>query len=101
MVTVFMNKNGYTMVELLLLIAILGIINLISIGNMKNLDMSHYYFMNAYLNKQSSSIRNYQKENGDDDIYFNSMGRVNKAKTVHFDKHKVIIHLGNGYITYE
>ena len=40
-------------------------------------------------------------EEADHDISFNKDGKVNMGQTIKFNNGEVIIHVGNGYITYE
>ena len=57
--------------------------------------------MNRYLSVQSEAISEKQNRPLEKGVLFYSMGVVNQARTIDFGKHKVIIHLGNGYVTYE
>ncbi|MDO4197736.1 MAG: hypothetical protein Q4D13_01940 [Erysipelotrichaceae bacterium] len=89
------------MAELLVLLIFVMAATVLSLSNYHELNMEHYYFMNEYLLNQSISINEYTDIPMDHNVYFNSMGRVRNGDTIHFDTHSVIVHLGNGYITYE
>lgn len=89
------------MLEMLVCICIISAFTLVSINNTASVNLDHYYFLNDYLLKQSQAILNKQKTNVGRGIYFNNMGHVNQAKTIEINNHSVIVHLGNGYATYE
>lgn len=101
MVTAFMNNKGFTVFELLIILIIATIISLLTVSNGKVLNMDHLYFMNEYLLKQSASLSEYKPSSYEYDVHFNSMGRVRNARTINFGNRKVIIHLGNGYLSHE
>ena len=96
-----MIKKGYSMVEMLACLLIVSALLLISLNKINTLNLSHYDFINDYLIKQSKAILNKEKTDVSSNIYFNSMGHINRARTIDIGEHEVIIHLGNGYITYE
>ena len=96
-----MNKKGFSVLELILVLIISMAVSVLTISNGKSLNMEHYYFMNDYLLKQSDSMRSCSHSSIDKNVGFNSMGRTSNAQTINFPKRKVIVHLGNGYITCE
>ena len=96
-----MIKKGYSMVGMLVCLLILSVLLLISLNKINAIDLSHYDFINDYLIKQSKAILNKEEIDVSSNIYFNSMGHINRARTIDIGKHEIIIHLGNGYITYE
>lgn len=96
-----MIKKGYSLLEMLICLTVISCLLLISLRNVHSLDLEHYSFLNEYLIKQSEAILYKNNVDVSGNIYFNSMGHVNMARTVDKGKHKVIIHLGNGYVTYD
>ena len=101
MVTVSASEKGYSMLEMLASLLIISVLMLISLNKTNSINLEHYYFLNNYLLTQSETMLNKKSDSVGHGVYFNSMGRVNQARTIDFDKHKVIIHLGNGYATCE
>ena len=101
MVTVSASEKGYSMLEMLASLLIISVLMLISLNKTNSINLEHYYFLNNYLLTQSETMLNKKSDSVGHGVYFNSMGRVNQARTIEFDKHKVIIHLGNGYATCE
>lgn len=89
------------MLEALVCLLLISIMSTISLGLFRAKDYSHLQFANKYLKVQAESFANKQRGNLDYGVSFNSMGHVNKGRTVVFDNRKVIIHLGNGFITIE
>ena len=98
-----MNKKGNTLIDMLVVTLIVMACMCLTLRKAISIDSSHYDFMNEYLMTQVSALRN--RENiileVDNSIYFNEAGHVNRAGTYYFDNHKVITHIGNGYLTYE
>lgn len=97
---VYRNK-GYTLLEMLVSMCIISILLIVSLRNNKGIDLKHYDFMNRYLLTQSKAILDKQNKSLERGVSFYSMGVVNQARTIDFNNHKVIVHIGNGYITYE
>lgn len=97
---VYMNK-GFSMLEMLICMFILTAISTIALNNNKSINLEHFDFLNNYLSKQTYAYVNKQDINIKNNININSMGHVNQARTIDFDGHSVIIHLGNGYATYQ
>lgn len=101
-----MTKKGFTLIELLLAILVMVSLFTISLHRFSEPKMEWILFSNEYLSKQADSIVN-KKENivaspySNNYIHFNKEGRVNQAQTIMLDGKNVIIHLGNGYLTYE
>lgn len=95
------SRKGFSMVEMLLCLVIISVLMLLTISNTSVINLSHYYFLNDYLKAQSQAILNKENQILEYGVKINSMGRVNQARTIEFANHKVIIHLGNGYATYE
>lgn len=98
---VLMTKKGYSMVEMLVCLCIVSALLMVSIRKTGILSVEHYSYLNNYLLIQSKAILNKEYIPYEKGVTFNSMGHVNQARTIDFKNHKVIIHLGNGYITYE
>ena len=98
----FMNKDAYVISDILIYLFIIAMLSLFTL-NYSNIDKKpHYYFINDYYLKQIDSYKNkrvnYLDEYG---LHFNESGNISQGKTIYFDNHKVIIHLSNGYLTYE
>ena len=104
-----MRTRGYLMVELLIVCLILLVTSLIFLPQNYNFDMSDYRFVNAYNLAKSEALKRHERVNFDNPekyelrfpIYFSSKGNINKAQTVIGHKHHLVIHLGNGYLSYE
>lgn len=89
------------MPEILVAIIVLSCFSLLILRHDTNMETDHFEFMNDYLIVQSETIRYKTPSSYRQGISFNQMGHVNKAGTLYFDSHEVIIHLGNGYATIE
>lgn len=98
---VLKNKNGFSMLEMLICICLISTLMLLTISNTNNLNLDHYYFLNDYLLSQSKAILRKDDLSIGKGITFNSMGHINQARTIEFGNHKAILHLGNGYATKE
>ena len=100
-----MNKKAYGMLSLLVLIVVMTCVSLITLVNYREVNLDKYYFVNDYLYEQSNALAS--KEDIDlnnkegKPIHFNKDGKVNMAQTIDFNNGKIVIHLGNGYLTYE
>ena len=93
--------KGFSLVEMLVSLLLISVMMMFTIRKSGNMDLEHYYYLNDYLYQQSLALskkRNISYQKG---VSFNSMGHVNIGRTVHFKKHDVIVHLGNGYATLE
>ena len=89
------------MIEMLAGLLILAAATLLAVHRYSSADLEHYYFMHRYLLLQSECLKNRESQYFEEGISFNSMGHVNQGRTVSIGKHKVIVHLGNGYLSYE
>lgn len=99
-----MNKKAYTLIESLLVLFILSILMLLSLSKAIDVDFEHYHFMDDYYLAQTKAFCKGEKvfvDYPNSYIYFNSLANINRANTIYFKKHKVIIHLGNGLLSYE
>lgn len=99
MVTVSINKKGFSMLEMLVCLCIISALMLVSISNTNRLNLDHYDFLNKYELSQSAAILNRKEVSVGKGIYLNNMGHINQARTIEFGNHSVILHLGNGYAT--
>lgn len=99
--TVLKSKKGFSMLEMLACIFIISALMLVSLSNTNSLNLDHYKFLNEYELKQSLSLLNREYVDVSGNVYFNNMGHINQARTIEFDNHRVIIHLGNGYASVE
>ena len=96
------TKKAYILLETLISLMIISCMSIFTINSYHQIDISHYDFINEYLNNKLESYLNKKRiDMNEYNIYFNEHGNINMARTIHFNKHKVIIHLANGYITYE
>lgn len=94
-------SKGFTLLETLLCLMVLTIISLLALSVYRTGDYSHYEFVDDYLEQQIESLTLGKRNYLDNGISFNEQGHVNRARTVSFWKRKVIVHLGNGFITIE
>lgn len=100
-----MNKKAYGMMSLLIVFVIMTSISLLTINKYHEVNLDKYFFINDYLYMQSNSIKDKEEVDLNNkegrNISFNKDGKVNMAQTIPFNNGNVIIHLGNGYLTYE
>ena len=89
------------MLEVLAGICVIAAMALISAGNVSKTDLSHYSYLNEYVLKQSEAMKYRKPVTYEKGVSFNSMGHVNQGRTIDFLRHKVIVHLGNGYASLE
>lgn len=95
------NEKGFSMLEMLVCMRILSAFSVVTLTNTNKLNLEHYEFLNDYCLKQSEAMKDNESKEVSKGVYFNGMGHVNQARTIDFFNHKVIIHLGNGYATYQ
>lgn len=96
------NNKGYTLINMLFTLMILASMLTMTLKNVNKIETKHFDFINEYLNTQSISLtERVDNEINDYNVSFNALGHVNSGKTLNFGIHKVLIHLGNGYLTYE
>ena len=95
------TKKGYTLIETLVILLIVTSLTLISLTNYNELSLEQFYLMNDYCYNQSLAIKNTERISLNNEISFNELGHVNRAKTININGHKIVIHLGNGYFVYE
>lgn len=91
------TNRGYTLLEMLLCLIIISMMSLFALNYHQLQQLDHLYFLNEYLIMQSETIVDKKPSTFKNGITFNEMGHVNQARTIHFGKYDVIIHLGNGY----
>ena len=97
-----MTNKGFTLLETLLTVLIVTSLTLVTLSRVNNLDLEWIVFSNEYLSLQADSLINKKTNYLDNyDVHFNENGRVNRAQTIEFRNKKLVIHLGNGYISYE
>ncbi len=99
MVTVFTTEKGYSILEMLAVLFIIASLSLISLRKHSHLDLEAYYYLNDYLCTQAKAMLQRQPVSYENGVSFNEMGHVNLGRTISFDRHEVIVHLGNGYAT--
>lgn len=96
------TKKGYILLESIISLIILSCMMLFTINNYKQIDLSHLDFINYFLDKKVDSYINKRRNDVDNyNIYFNEKGNINIGQSIRINNHKIIIHLGNGYLTYE
>lgn len=97
-----MTNKGFTLLEMLLVVMMLSSLALLTLNNFKDLNNDHLLFMNEYFKAQDGALTKREETSlSEHGIFFYKSGRVNQARTLNINNHKVIIHLGNGYLTYE
>lgn len=89
------------MLQVLAGLCVVAAMALISFGSVSKTDLSYYSYLNEYVLKQSQAMRDRKPVTYDKGVSFNSMGHVNQGRTIDFQRHKVIVHLGNGYASLE
>ena len=97
--TALHTDAGFTLSELRLSLFAISTITLLVLTSYSRPDPSHIYFMNDYLLCQSEALSKRTALSYQKGITFNSMGHVNMGMTLHFGRHELIVHLGNGYAT--
>lgn len=95
-----MIKKAYTLLDVLIVLFIMASMMLVFTSHFYVIDDSHLHFLNQYFSLQCKSITQ-REDNYLNGIHFNKEGHVDKARTLNFGKHTVIVHLGNGFISYE
>ena len=101
MATVLNSRKGFSLLEMLIGMLIVSALTILSMSRIHELNLDHYYFLNEYLLRQSEAMLNRKDDSFKKGVSFNSMGHVNQARTIDFENHQVIVHLGNGYATKE
>ena len=96
---VLQTNRGFTLLEMLLVMCILISLSVISLSRNSDLELEHLYYLNDYLYEQSNAMTKRTNTAFSKGISFNSMGHVNRAMTIEFKRHSVVVHLGNGYAT--
>lgn len=95
------------MAELLVVIVVLAFLCIFYLPQYPQVDFKDYRFMNDYLYTQSVAMSSKERTEMENDtiapfpIYFSKTGNVNQAQTITGELFQIIIHLGNGYLTYE
>ena len=95
-------KRGFSLLSVLLTIALISSLTILVFNTYSEISIEHLLFMNEYLKKQEEALTQRRETRVEGyPVSFYKSGRVNQARTLDFDRHKVIIHLGTGYLTYE
>lgn len=100
-----MTKKAFTIIEMLVVVLLVGLFASLTYANYPSNNYDHYHFLNKYLKLQSEALktnqsRSFVEKRADYPIRFTGDGTVNQAQSIIFDNQTVIIHLGNGSITY-
>ena len=101
-------NSGFSLMEACLVILCLSVLTLFTLPHPHQEADSFHTFPDAYLKAQSEAIRRadyatcFSEDGSVSDITFNEKGNVNKAMTLHFEKHRtsVIIELGGGRLVF-
>ncbi len=95
------TKQAFTMAGLLVSLLILSSLMVMSLPlfSVKNTD--HYHFIGDYLNAEIKSYTEKKAVEIAEGLHFNRDANINVGKTLYFGRHRVIIHLANGYLTYD
>ena len=101
-----MNKKAYGLSSVLIILLIMTAFTCLVCSNYHDINLDKYAFLNNYLYEQSLSILNKEERDvyssmSNHNVYFNKDGKVNMGQTVSFNNGDVVIHVGNGYVTYE
>ena len=91
------TEKGFTLLEMLVCILMLSAVGLLSLSFRSKLSLDHYRFLNEAMLKQSEAIRERRTVTYEQGISYNSMGRINMARTVHFERKKITFNLSSGY----
>ena len=92
------STKGFTLLEMLLSLFVITGMLLLNISRHSTLHLDHYYFASDCLYIQSQAMIERSGQYAGNNVNFNSMGHVDLARTIDFGQHKVIVHLGNGYV---
>ncbi len=101
------KKKGFLMAELLVVIMIISFISLLYLPHYPKIELDDELFINEFhlaqaeAMAQRSDVQLNSEINTSFPITFNEAGNVNMAQTIVGKKGSIIIHLGNGYVTYE
>ena len=103
-----MRVKGYLMLEMLVVLMIISTALMIYLPRISMFDYTDYRYGNNLVLTKSEAMRN-RKEMIINDaglslrfpLYFTANGNVNQAQTIVGNKYNLIVHLGNGYLTYE
>ena len=86
----------------MLTMALVCSLTLLTLRTFEGIDNEHLFFMNIFLKGQCQALTRREEVTLDGyPVFFWKSGRVDQARTLEFGRHKVIIHLGTGYLTYE
>ena len=97
-----MTNKGFSLLSVILVLFVISSFLVLTINNYVQFDDSYLVFINDYLYKQNDSIVNRRRNNINEiGNSINSTGHINRAQTINKGNHKIILHIGNGYLTYE
>ncbi len=96
--------KGFTLVECVVVLALLSILQLLTLPYVYKKKSDFYIFKNDYLKVQSEAMATREKRKMEIDvdgiipypIQFNAKGNVNRAQTCLFDDKKVVIMIAGG-----
>ena len=96
------RNSGYTLIEMLLVLMIMGILLLLSVQSLKrDVHKPVGFVIDEIVMKQFEAIIECEKtyyEEYDCEIRFNRRGNVNQANTYHVHEDKIIVSLGTGRV---
>lgn len=104
-----MRTKGYLMIEMMLVMVIMLSVSILCLPKYHSFNYDDYYFGNEYNLAKSEALKtcestpvlNLRKLNVMFPIYFSENGNVNKAQTIKGKRYQMVVHLGNGYLSYE
>lgn len=101
-----MNKNGFTLIQMVLSLMIVSTLFVLSISNFSMPSQEYHYFISDYLYNQAYALSNYERVNYKNDysnveINFNERGSVNQGQSFNIDNRLIVIRPSTGNIRYE
>lgn len=93
--------RGFTLLEMLICIIIVAAMSLLGSFAARDMSLDHLDFVSGYLQAQAQAFTEKRSVHYENGISFNAAGNVNQGKSIDKGRHRVVIHLGNGYISYE
>ena len=97
----YTTRKGYTMTGLLLSLLILSSLMVMSLPLFSVKSTDHYHFIGDYLNAEIESYTEKRAVEIGEGLHFNRDANINVGKTLYFGDHHVIVHLANGYLSYD
>lgn len=101
-----MNKNGFTLLEMLLTLMIISSLFVLSINSISLSSQNYHYFISDYLYNQALALSSYERVDfnnnySNKEIHFNEKGSVNQGQSFNIDNKLIVIRPAIGNIRYE